>query len=151
MQAIKNFQNSQQINFSNVITDVNQGLIVDIWNGQECDREDIYCVADYTLRNINQHCLRYWMIDITQIESGPLDVLTATSDYLSQRVDGLTLEKFAFISRQPNNSSRQTLCTLFEDYEIEVETFATTAMALQWLLVPRFEDKDWDLLSVKDF
>ena len=141
MQSIKQFHNDQQKIFASVVSEPRQSLLMDIWNGEDQEFDDLVKVMDYSLKSIKENGLQSWLGEVRKLESlFELDQRGA-SHYLNAQLSDSDLSKYAFVSVNKETQNQSAMIDVLEENGVEVKTFSTKVMAMQWLLLPAESQK----------
>lgn len=148
MQSIKQFQNEQNRIYASVVSEPRQGLLMDIWTGQAQSSKDMMKVLDYSLVSIKDHNLSSWFAEISKLDAlFDIDPDSA-EEYIARHVAQSPLRKMAFIHRSNKTRHVNRITRVLKGAGIEVKTFATSVMAMQWLLLPTLVRKALPALEV---
>jgi hypothetical protein len=151
MKSIKQFQNNQQRIFASVVHETQQGLLMDVWNGQAQSVEELELVVNYSLKSIQDYQLSSWLSDVDKLEAFFDFNAEAAAKSLKNKLKGSSLRKFAFIHRsnkQLHSHSLDRLIAIFIDAGIEVKMCASSLIAMRWLLMPTLMEKGKPSLDV---
>ena len=148
MQSIKQFQNDQKRIYASVVSEPRQGLLMDIWNGQAQSLDDMKEVLDYSLLSIKENNLSCWLGEVSKLDAlFDMDAESAEK-YIIQHLDDTSLRKFAFIHKPTQKRHLDRIIRVFASVGIEVKTFATSVMAMQWLMLPTLVKNSKPVLEV---
>lgn len=136
MQSIKQFQNDQKRIYASVVSEPRQSLLMDIWNGQPQTLQEMLQVMDYSLQRLKDDHINCWLSEVSKLDAlFELDEDIAVS-YVAKHLENTPLKRFAFIKRASNYSKLNQITQVLKDAGIEVKSFSTSVMAMQWLLSP---------------
>ena len=151
MKQIKQIMNEEGEVFVSIFSDPEQSLLMDIWNGNFGEPDNVAAVLAYSLGEVAAKKHRYWLSDVSTID-GPLEKGSQAAIRMFElMLDETRLQKFAFVTTRKASAERRTLVKTLAKKGIEVGTFATYPAAMEWLLVPDLSEEIWDGLPVINF
>ena len=144
MHVVKEFYDPQGHIYASSFVQTQKGLLMDVWGGGIARPENISAVMEHCFEQIEQNQLNHWLCDVCNIEGDFSQIVKSAESGLKRILETGKVEKFAFISRRVNNAERMQVISVLRHYGVEVQTFASLARALEWLVVPSIEEDIWD-------
>ncbi len=151
MVAIKKFEDKQGRIFASVYHDKHQAMLMNVFSRHISEPEDIERVLSFSFEQIKHRKLRCWLNDISQLEGILEKPMKDARNKYSQKLEGVLLKKFAFISHCDETHNRQKIISLLTHHGIKVKTFSSFTRAIDWLVVPKLEEAVWDNAQVLTF
>lgn len=151
MKVVKQFTNDSGHKFASIYTDLDQRLLMDVWNGAYGSEYNLTSVLGYTFAQLKTQDLRCWLCDVSQIEGDLTASAEATVTLFDMLLSSSSLDKFAFVSKRPAHPARDALTQVLEKYDVQVKVFATYPAAMEWLLVPSIEEDVWEDVPMMSF
>lgn len=144
MHVVKEFYDQQGRIYASSFVEGQKGLLMDVWGGGIAQPENINAVMEHCFEQIESNQLNHWLCDVCNIEGDFSQIVQSAEAGLKRILEAGTIEKFAFISRRVNSAERMRVIAVLRQYGVEVQTFASLARALEWLVVPSIEEDIWD-------
>lgn len=143
MVAIKQFKTDQGQIFASIFSEAEQSLLMNVCKGGAGSEQDFNSVIKFSLEQMKNKKLKYWLSDVSEVDSNMVSDTKKLLDKLVGRLKGSNLKKFSLVSNS-SLGERRRLESLISKSGVEFKTFSSFAKASEWLLVPELNAKEWE-------
>ena len=143
MVAIKQFKTDQGQVFANIFSENDQSLLMNDFNGNAGGEREIDSVIKYSLKQMKNKKLDYWLSDLSKVEDYNGPSVKILLEKLVSRLKRSHLKKFSLISNR-SLGERRRLEAIIAKSGVQFKTFSSFEKASEWLLVPDLESKEWE-------
>ena len=143
MVAIKQFKTDEGQVFASIFSEAGQSLLMNVCKGHGGSEQDFNSVIKFSLAQMKHKKLKYWLSDLSEVESNTVPDVKSLLDKLVIRLKGSQLKKFSLVSNT-SLGERRHLENIISKSGVEFKTFSNFAKASEWLLVPDLESKEWE-------
>ena len=143
MVAIKQFKTDEGQVFASIFSEAGQSLLMNVCKGRGGSEQDFNSVIKFSLAQMKNKKLKYWLSDLSEVESNTVPDVKSLLDKLVIRLKGSQLKKFSLVSNS-SLGERRHLENIISKSGVEFKTFSNFAKASEWLLVPDLESKEWE-------